>query len=387
VLEEFVTDNGELQRLEILLRKFNLFEALNLVWHEVRHSDFLAYLLDPQQNHGLGDAFLKAFLARALKGGAGMEVTRINIDVWTLTAAAVHREWQNIDLFVRDEANRLAVVIENKIRSTEHSNQLVKYLDCVSQECTGWKIIPIYLTVEGDVPSDERWIPFGYDEVCNAIERLVKLRRAMLDNDLRVTLEHYVEMLRRHIVADSQIAEICRQLYAKHKEALDLIYEHRPDRLQTVRDFIEGWVKTTSDYELDHCSKSYIRFIPKSIDTETLRQGSYVASKRMLLFEAKNVADRLNIQLVIHPGPAEIRQKLFDMAQSKKPPFNTTTKLYPQWTTIFTQKILSAKDYELPDDEFRAALEKHWNQFVDKALPQILVAIEDEKWIHGSTAR
>jgi hypothetical protein len=45
LLEDFVVGNVDLQRLEILLRKFNLFEALKLVWVEVRHSDFLAYLL------------------------------------------------------------------------------------------------------------------------------------------------------------------------------------------------------------------------------------------------------------------------------------------------------------------------------------------------------
>jgi hypothetical protein len=69
ILEDFVVGNVDLQRLEILLRKFNLFEALKLVWVEVRHSDFLAYLLDPQQNHGLRDSFLKALLQSVLKDG------------------------------------------------------------------------------------------------------------------------------------------------------------------------------------------------------------------------------------------------------------------------------------------------------------------------------
>lgn len=64
-LEEFVANNDDLERLELLLRKFNLFEALNVVWREEKHSDFLAYLLDPQKNHGLSDRFLKAMLLRA----------------------------------------------------------------------------------------------------------------------------------------------------------------------------------------------------------------------------------------------------------------------------------------------------------------------------------
>jgi len=105
ILEDFVVGNTELQQLEILLRKFNLFEALKLVWVEVRHSDFLAYLLDPKQNHGLGDRFLKAFVQSVLQGEANQTVTPIDIDVWNLNTAEVYREWQNIDIFVRDESS------------------------------------------------------------------------------------------------------------------------------------------------------------------------------------------------------------------------------------------------------------------------------------------
>src|SRR5206468_8315152 len=98
-----------------------------------------------------------------LKGGVNQSVTPIDIDVWNLTSAEVYREWQNIDIFVRDESNRLAILIENKIQSGEHSDQLARYYDCVTRECAGWKIVPIYLSIESEKPSDERFIPLGYD--------------------------------------------------------------------------------------------------------------------------------------------------------------------------------------------------------------------------------
>ncbi len=53
-LESFVFENPELQRLEFLLDEFNIFEAIGAVRMELRHSDFLAFLLDPNQSHGLG---------------------------------------------------------------------------------------------------------------------------------------------------------------------------------------------------------------------------------------------------------------------------------------------------------------------------------------------
>jgi hypothetical protein len=62
--EALVVDNPELERLEALLDEFNIFEAIGAVRVELRHSDFLAFLLNPTQNHGLGDAFVKRLLEK-----------------------------------------------------------------------------------------------------------------------------------------------------------------------------------------------------------------------------------------------------------------------------------------------------------------------------------
>lgn len=74
LLEAFVVDNPDLERLESLLAEFNIFEALwgKKVRGELRHSDFLAFLLNPTENHGLGDIFLRKLL----------NTVKINIDSW-----------------------------------------------------------------------------------------------------------------------------------------------------------------------------------------------------------------------------------------------------------------------------------------------------------------
>src|SRR5687768_14365467 len=125
-LEQLVVDNPDLERLEALSAQFNIFEAIGAVRQELRHSDFLAFLLDPRQTHGLGDHFLRLLLQRALRANPGTQasVTPIDLDLWSLVQAVVLREWQNIDILVLDERNRVAVVFENKIFSGEHSDQL-----------------------------------------------------------------------------------------------------------------------------------------------------------------------------------------------------------------------------------------------------------------------
>ena len=61
LLENFICDK-ELKELEQKFDKFNIFDCLRLTRTEIRHSNFLAWLLDPNETHGLSDYFLKEFL-------------------------------------------------------------------------------------------------------------------------------------------------------------------------------------------------------------------------------------------------------------------------------------------------------------------------------------
>jgi hypothetical protein len=380
LLQKLIEDN-DLHGLEILLGKFNLFDALNLVRHEIRHSAILAYLLSPHENHGLGDTFLKAFLQRALSANNVDGLTPIDIHVWNLSDAEVQCEWQCIDIFIRDETHRLAVIIENKIGSTEHDDQLNRYLELVREKHIGWSVVSIYLTVEGETPTNEQYISIGYGQVCKLIESIVELRKSRLDPDVVVLIEHYVEMLRRHFLEESKIAKLCQKLYARHKEALDLIYEHRPDRLQHVRELLESEINKNPELGLDHSSKSAIRFIPKKIDLPIHGKG-WTASGRMLLFEIENVEESLAVKLIIGPGEAAVREKLFDLAKQK--PFSGTTKLYKQWTTIYRHRLLSNKDYALEDSDFDDKLVEEWKAFLEKDLPPLIGAFNSNQWVQAA---
>jgi hypothetical protein len=59
VLERFVVDNDDLSELEIRIGRFNIFDALSIARTEIRHSNFLAWLLDPSESHGQGPLFLR----------------------------------------------------------------------------------------------------------------------------------------------------------------------------------------------------------------------------------------------------------------------------------------------------------------------------------------
>ena len=56
-----------LERLERRKRtasQFNVFDCLGLTSSELAHSNFLRFLLDPNEQHGQADIFLRTFLNR-----------------------------------------------------------------------------------------------------------------------------------------------------------------------------------------------------------------------------------------------------------------------------------------------------------------------------------
>ena len=61
-------DDPAFQTIAGRMARFNLFEALGAFRAELRHSNFLAFLLSPSRSHGLGEAplllFLRAVLAK-----------------------------------------------------------------------------------------------------------------------------------------------------------------------------------------------------------------------------------------------------------------------------------------------------------------------------------
>jgi hypothetical protein len=187
----------------------------------------------------LADAFVQRLLQKILIAAKELAppLSPVHLDSWDLGRLEVRREWQNIDIVLVDPINHLVVVIENKIGSTEHSGQLARYLRNVGTEYPAptWRHLAIYLTPDGASPSVTDYLPADYGLVADTVEAVAESRRVVLDPAVHALMVHYARMLRRHIVADSEIADLCRRIYHRHQRALDLIFEHRQGRLAEVR--------------------------------------------------------------------------------------------------------------------------------------------------------
>jgi PD-(D/E)XK nuclease superfamily protein len=65
-LDAFLVANPDLDTLSARLSSFNIFNVLKIADWEIRHSNVLAWLLDPADTLGLGHRFLRCFLSHLL---------------------------------------------------------------------------------------------------------------------------------------------------------------------------------------------------------------------------------------------------------------------------------------------------------------------------------
>jgi hypothetical protein len=167
-LETLQADASELERIEELLDRFNVFEAIGFVDNEVMHSNFLAFLFDPKQNDGLKDQPIKGLLREALVTArktpsmdAELDKMLENLDGMDLSQTLVRREHHYIDVLLTNEDHRLAVIVENKIDAWEGPGQLDWYDRFIRHTHPGWTVVCIYLSPSGAAPSHEAYVPLS----------------------------------------------------------------------------------------------------------------------------------------------------------------------------------------------------------------------------------
>lgn len=272
-------------------------------------------------------------------------------------------------------------MVENKIDSTEHSDQLGKYFRrvCAEYPPPEWRHLAIYLTPDGADPSESSYLPADYGTVADAVDAVAESRRPVLDPAVHELMVHYARMLRRYIVTDSEIADLCRRIYHGHQRALDLIFEHRPDRLADVKALLLDLVQSRGDLVLDTSSKQIVRF--GHVAWEGLPKGQgWTRSGRLVLFEFQNNPDRLDLRLYVGPGPAEVRQRVIDIATAHQPPFRVRIKTSEprSFKSIYLRRFLIPEDYQdAAHGEIEARIRAQWDEFTERDLPAMIAPIQE----------
>lgn len=268
-LDAFLVDNRELEALNARLANFNLFRVLRIEKAEIRHSNVLAWLLTPGETHGLGDLFLRRFLSRLLMENDELDVSLspAQIELMSLGDVEVEREWQNIDILVQCRSGEWCLIIENKILSKERVGQLLKYKKKVRETSPSLQIIPVYLTVEGDEPSEEGkkagFVPWSHAQVLELADAIIEQNCARIPGDASTFLKHYLDVLRRLTMQDEELSDLCKTIYRKHRDAIDLIVEYGAS--SQVTESCQERLQSLVECEFIKPAHSRLFFLPKEM--------------------------------------------------------------------------------------------------------------------------
>ena len=314
-LASIITDS-DFEMIELALNEPSIFRALSIERKEIRHSNFIGYILDPKQNHGLKDLILKKLLRDIFFESKVKGRDIFDADIIDLTNAEILREWRNIDLIIvlKDDV----IVIENKVDSNDHSNQLNRYQEIAESAFKDKKYIHyVYLTPLGYDPSDEKaknvYINYSYEKISLIIKTILDIYKNSISQKIFFYLDDYLSTIKRDILMNDDINERAIKVYNAHKQAFDFIFENRPDPASLLYENFKSAV-AENGYILGSKNKGYVRFTTPELDSQFPRIGTGWSEKEVFLFEIEYYwTDRYAIfNAVISPSNIDLQNLIVD---------------------------------------------------------------------------
>ena len=158
---------------------FNIFETLGIQRNETVHSNLIAWLLNPEEAHGLGDVFLRKFVKQIFKK-----------ELPLYFPVDVNRELREgadqPDIIV--EGNNWWLVIENKIDSPEGEKQTLRYAQrWKAKGKIGENVFLILLSPSQLEPESNDFCSISYRTIRELLENI------QFQGDSNILSHHFIE--------------------------------------------------------------------------------------------------------------------------------------------------------------------------------------------------
>jgi hypothetical protein len=367
----------DFDKLDLGLKNPNIFSILKISKNEIRHSNFLSWLLDPLGSHKLGDIFLKRFLREVFSSDKFYDIDQVDVEGMDLSKVEILREWRNIDLLII--LDEVVVCIENKVLSKEHSNQLNKYKEVIQNQFSNHKRTYVYLNPDGDSSESEQeqFHPISYDFIVESLERIISVFGESINPNVKNYIKDYITIIKRELMGTDHLTELSKKIYQNHKDLFDFIFEHKPDIVDNLGVIMKselnkrGWL-------LGSENKYYVRFLTEPIkdliyyNTETKNSWN---KRESFLFEIQiqPSTNKLIFKTVVPPSDSKynigrFQDILLEIDGFRKP-------WGQKWLVNYDKKEKFIYDdvETISEEELRKSI----NEFYDKITP-IINKVEDK---------
>ena len=303
---ELVNDS-DFDKLELELNKPNIFEILKISKTEIRHSNFLSWLLNPRGSHGLGEVFIKRFIREIFSSDKVADIDQIEVSKLDLSKVEIRREWKNIDILIIFDD--IVICIENKVYSKEHSNQLKRYKEIINNEFSDRRQSFVYLTPYGDSSEEETesYVSLSYYYIVEILDRIIEIYDESIIVSVKQYIKDYLTILRREIMGEDALSQLSKRIYYNHQEIIDFINENKPDALDEVNNILKKIINNKNIVFIKS-TKSQLLFTTSKIQEITYyNKSKRHALEESFVFELKlnPESERISFKTVICPTDPE----------------------------------------------------------------------------------
>lgn len=358
-------------KLEQLLKSPNIFSILKIERREIRHSNFLAWLLDPKANHGLGNIFLKRLLCDLAISHSNIfhikEVESLPYDT-----VRVKREWFDIDILIIFP--KLVICIENKIDHKEKKGQLTKYRNYIKKAYPGRKKLYVFLTPDGrKAQYDSEFMSYSYEQIAENLSVLLS-KKELVNPKVTTYVEDYVINLNRKIMGNDEANKIAKRIYINHRELIDFINKNIPDILKEFQQAIidkitgAGYIQGSRDqWQIRFLTPQIQNIIPKSDYSTWTNKESFAYE---ILCSNEKIQIKATLPTMDKPVFNLLKKVLGDN-------FETWTENESEWYLYYFKELeFSIEDiYMKGEEEMKKWINAFWpnvEEIVRKTEPAIL---------------
>ena len=250
--------DGELRKLindprfreyhrDSLQREFNTFDVLRYADYEIRHSNVLAWLLQPAETHGIDDQFLKWFLCHVnaqIKAANGTPLPPVNLEAANVR---VERELDYVDITIFFKKEQCLVAIENKTgpATSDHFNQVRGYEETLRGKYKNHTLKSVLLTTLPMESGDSSGIvQVGWKSVDEAIGSLQE-DGVFHPGGVEAFVRQYRELLERQFgfteggvrsLLDDHRPILEKMIRLLDKDGADSVWEKVPEDRTEYRD-------------------------------------------------------------------------------------------------------------------------------------------------------
>lgn len=385
-LQEFLVHNEEFELLEAKLKEFNPLKVLGIEGYEIRHSNILAWLLNPQENHSFGDNLLKKVICEIILTNENVNtlLSVSQVQIRNFYDAEISREWNNIDILVVSKSNKFILLIENKIYAKEYEGQVNKYVNKVKEEYPDYQILPVLLTlIDEEIKETENvnYATLSHEQIYTITKFNLELRKENLSTKVYDFINYYLKTLGVLTMQNNnEIVKLCKDIYKQHKDAIDAINSY--GIISSLDNVIDEFKKGKEIIETFR-NNTMFWFVPKVFEGKLPKiadnwGGGYPVSFWFRFSQKDNW-----LGIVLEVGPFTKPQKRVDFMQfiDKSGLFKINKKAFSlesRYTRIFS-KYITFNDWD-HDEKIIESMNDLFNNKAKDAAIGITKLINQFKW-------